>query len=64
MSQIKLMSNDWFTDAEIILEANRLKLRIFEIATVFYKNESRASFVKPKVIFEFIYNMIQYRIKG
>lgn len=44
---MNLKSNDWFTDAEIMIEANRLKLRICDIATVFYNNERRSSFVRP-----------------
>jgi len=64
ISQITLQSNDWFTDAEIMLEANRLKLRICEIATVFYRNERRSSFVRPGVILEFTYNLIYYRLKS
>ena len=63
ISKMSLKSDDWFTDAEIMLEANRLKFRICEIATVFYKNERRPSFVKPGVILEFIYNLLHYRIK-
>lgn len=63
LAQMTLKSNDWFTDAEIMIEANRLKLRICEVATVFYKNERRPSFVKPVVIIEFIYNLISYRLK-
>lgn len=63
MSKMTLRSNDWFTDAEIMLEANRLKLRICEIATVFYRNERRPSFVRPAVIIEFICNLIDYRLK-
>lgn len=63
LNKMSLKSNDWFTDAEIMIEANRLKLRVCEIATVFYRNERRPSFVKPAVIFEFAYNLIKYRLK-
>lgn len=59
--RMNLRSNDWFTDAEIMLEANRLKLRICQVATVFYRNERRRSFVKTEAIFEFIYNLIRYK---
>jgi len=62
--KMKLKSNDWFTDAEIMIEANRLKLRICEVATVFYKNERRPSFVRPVVILEFVYNLLKYRFKS
>lgn len=61
--KMQLISNDWFTDTEIMLEANRLKLRICEVATVFYKNERRSSFIRPGTIFEFMRNLIQYRSK-
>jgi glycosyltransferase involved in cell wall biosynthesis len=63
ISKMNLRSNDWFTDAEIMIEANRLKLRICDIATVFYRNERRPSFVRPSTIFEFIFNLLYYRMK-
>ncbi len=63
LGQMKLLSNDWFTDAEIMLEANRLKLRICDAATIFYRNQRRSSHVGVGTIFEFIYNMLYYRIK-
>ena len=59
--KMNLRSNDWFTDAEIMLEANRLKLRVCQVATVFYKNERRTSFVNTGTIFEFIVNLIKYK---
>jgi hypothetical protein len=42
---MNLLSNDWFTDAEIMIQALNNKIKICEVATVFYKNERRASFV-------------------
>jgi glycosyltransferase involved in cell wall biosynthesis len=60
--QLDLRSDDWFIDAEIILEAQRLGLVIGELPVVFRKNEERASFVKPSAIFEFIKNMTRYRL--
>jgi len=61
--KLNLISNDWFTDAEIMIQAFEQKLRICEVSTIFYKNERRASFVEVKAIFEFLYNLIYYRIK-
>lgn len=60
-NQLSLQSNDWFTDAEIMIQAIHLQLSICEIATVFYKNERRKSFVGFKTIFEFIHNLFYYR---
>ena len=62
-SQMDLQSNDWFIDAEIMILARKLKLRILEIPVTFLANESRKSFVRFGAIAEFIYNLIVYRIK-
>lgn len=61
LSKMNLQSNDWFTDAEIIIEAMRLNLRICQVATVFYQNERRPSLVKWQTIIEFIRNLFYYR---
>ena len=57
-----LVSNDWFTDAEIMLEAIRNNLRVGEVSTIFYENERRASFVPLSAILEFLGNLIYYRM--
>ncbi len=62
-SKMDLQADDWFIDAEIMINARRLKLNIAEIPIVFSANESRKSFVKFGAIVEFIYNLIVYRIK-
>ncbi|MFT4970548.1 MAG: glycosyltransferase involved in cell wall biosynthesis [Chitinophagales bacterium] len=59
--KLQLKSNDWFTDAEIMIQALQLDLKICEIATVFRKNERRASFVSFKTIFEFLFNLLRYK---
>lgn len=61
--KMDLKSNGWFIDAEIMIQASRFKARIGEIDTVFHSNSSRASFVKPLAILEFLGNLICYRIK-
>lgn len=61
--QMHLRSNDWFTDAEIMIEALKYKMKICEVSTVFYKNERRSSFVGISTVFEFIYNLFYYRFK-
>lgn len=58
----ELHSNDWFTDAEIMLEAIRLRLNVGEVSTVFHANERRASFVPPSAIIEFLRNLVHYRL--
>jgi glycosyltransferase involved in cell wall biosynthesis len=61
LHQMKLKSDDWFIDAEIILEAKRLKLKIDQIPTVFYKNQYRRSFVNFFTCVEFIFNLLKYK---
>lgn len=60
-SKMKLVSNDWFTDAEIMIEALKHNLSVGEVSTVFYKNERRGTFVPFRAIFEFLGNLIHYR---
>ncbi|MDD2239289.1 MAG: glycosyltransferase family 2 protein [Kiritimatiellae bacterium] len=59
--KIHLVSNDWFTDAEIMIEALRHDLSVGEVSTVFYRNERRGTFVPISAIFEFLGNLIYYR---
>ena len=62
-NQLKLQSNDWFTDSEIMIQAFSNKMRICEVSTTFYKNEHRKSFIGIKTICEFIFNLFYYRLK-
>lgn len=61
--KMHLTSNDWFADAEVMLEARRLKLTIREIPGVSLPNRWRKSFLGPGAIFEFIKNLIVYRFR-
>lgn len=61
--KMRLTSNDWFADAEVILEARRLKLTICEIPGVSLPNRWRKSFLGPGAILEFIRNLIVYRFR-
>ena len=59
---MKLTSDDWFIDAEIILEARRLGLPIGEMPVVFRRNDLRSSFVRPRAVLEFLRNMVSRRV--
>ena len=61
--KLKLESNGWFIDAEIMIMARRLNIKMGEIETVFHSMDSRPSFVKPLSILEFLFNLFVYRIK-
>jgi glycosyltransferase involved in cell wall biosynthesis len=62
--RIRIRSDDWFADAEIVLEARRLGLSIVELPVVFNRNDERASFVRPGAMWEFIVHMTRYRLRG
>jgi glycosyltransferase involved in cell wall biosynthesis len=61
--RMKLTSDDWFIDAEIVLEARRKGLRIAELPVVFRANEERSSFVRPSAIWQFLRNMARRRLR-
>lgn len=58
---LHLESDDWFADAEIIIRARELGLKIGETPVHFKSNDNRGSFVKPKAILEFSSNLLKYR---
>jgi glycosyltransferase involved in cell wall biosynthesis len=55
--RLRLSSDDWFIDAEIVLAARRTGQRIVEMPVVFNRNDERASFVRVGAIWEFLRNM-------
>jgi glycosyltransferase involved in cell wall biosynthesis len=58
-----LQSNDWFIDAELILNCIDLNLRIYEIPVEFHSLGGRKSFVKPGAVLGFLKNMIEYWLR-
>ena len=61
--RLRLTSDDWFLDAELVLEAHRLRMKVCEFPVV-YSEGARASFVKPGAILEFARHMLRYRLTG
>ncbi|MCK5320692.1 glycosyltransferase family 2 protein [Candidatus Parcubacteria bacterium] len=63
-NKLNLKSDDWFIDAEIMINARRLKAKIAEIPTEFLGLcGKRKSFVRLPTVFEFIKNLILFRIR-
>jgi len=58
--KMKLRSDDWFIDAELILNCINLNLRIYEIPVEFNSLGGRKSFVKPSAILQFLRHMTDY----
>jgi glycosyltransferase involved in cell wall biosynthesis len=60
--RMRLRSDDWFIDAEIVLTARELGMRVEELPVVFRQHAARASFVHGDAIGEFIRNMLRRRL--
>ena len=62
--KLQLKSDDWFIDAEIMIQARQLGLWVVEIPAVFYALKNRRSFVQLPAILEFIKNLFFARLRG
>lgn len=60
--RLALASDDWFIDAEMMIQARRLGFRVGEVETVFLPLAGRRSFVHVQAILEFLVNLVRYRI--
>jgi glycosyltransferase involved in cell wall biosynthesis len=61
--QLELTADDWFIDAEIMIAARRLGLRMGEIETVFFELLGRRSFINFRTMVEFLRNLVRYRLR-
>lgn len=62
--KMNLTSDDWFIDAEIMIKASQMDIEFYEFPIEFLELEGRQSFVNISTIFEFIRNLISFRLKG
>jgi glycosyltransferase involved in cell wall biosynthesis len=61
--RLELESDDWFIDAEIMIQARRLGLRIGEVETEFLALRGRRSFINLATLFEFLGNLARFRLR-
>jgi len=61
-NRMSLDSNGWFIDAEIMIQAGKMNLKIGEVPTVFHQIDYRPSFVKLGSVWEFFVNLLWYRL--
>lgn len=61
--RMRLTSDDWFIDAEIMINVRRQKMRFFEFPIEFGRLEGRTSFVRLPALLEFFRNLITYRLR-
>ena len=62
--QLHLASDDWFVDAEIVIKARRLGLRITELPVIYGANQHRHSLVRLSTVGEFLRNFWEYRFRS
>jgi len=64
LEQMNLQSKDWFLDAEVMIKAKKLGLKVFEMNVIAQMREGGESNVRGSTIWEFIVNLIKYRFGG
>lgn len=62
--RLELTSDDWFIDAEIVIEARHLGMTIAEIPVIYGANQHRHSLVRPSTVGEFLRNFWIYRSRA
>ena len=62
--KMNLTSDDWFIDAEIMIKVSQMDIEFYEFPIEFLELEGRQSFVNVSTIFEFIRNLVSFRLKG
>jgi glycosyltransferase involved in cell wall biosynthesis len=60
--RLDLRTDDWFTDAEILLKAKEAGLRVEEVPVRFLPKGEGASHVGPETVWEFLVNMARWRL--
>jgi len=59
--KLELTADDWFLDAEIMIQARRHRAKIGQIPTVFRASSDRKSFVRFDAVLEFVKNLVRHR---
>ena len=60
LAPLDLWSKDWFLDAEIMIKARHLRLKVGEIPVTFYPRNSGKSNVRLATIGEFVWNLNRF----
>jgi glycosyltransferase involved in cell wall biosynthesis len=58
---MKLTADDWFLDAQMMIQVRRYRFRLKQFPTVFHRATQRKSFVKVSTIWEFVINLSKAR---
>jgi hypothetical protein len=60
--RLNLRTDDWFTDAELVLKARGAGLKIVEVPVHFLPRRTRGSLVGLGTVWEFVVNMARWRL--
>jgi glycosyltransferase involved in cell wall biosynthesis len=63
LEKLVLLSDNWFIDAEIVIQAGTRSFKIAQIPTVFHKQSGRPSFVNAGAVMRFLADLLRYRFK-
>lgn len=63
LEPMKLQSKDWFLDAEVMIKAKQLGLKVYEINVIAQMREGGKSNVRTSTIREFLVNLFKYRFQ-
>lgn len=61
LASFVLKADDWFIDAEIVIQSAYAGLRIVQVPTVMLKHEYRSTFVNTQAVWKFAVDLIRYR---
>lgn len=61
--RLTLISDDWFIDAEIMIQARRLRFRFGEVETSFLGLTGRRSFINLAAVAQFLRNLLRFRLR-
>jgi glycosyltransferase involved in cell wall biosynthesis len=61
--RLALRSDDWFIDAEMMIQARRLGFKVGEVETEFLALTGRRSFINAPTIWQFLVNLCRYRFR-
>lgn len=64
LARLRLESDDWFLDPELIVKTRALGLRVIEIDVEGYARSAGTSHVKRDTVLEFLRNIVRYRFGG
>ena len=62
--KLDISSKDWFIDTEIMVKAKIFGFKIGEVPVEFKKREKGKSNIKFTIVFEFVRNLVKYKLRG